>query len=82
MTKPTISDGLLTSEQAAQLADMSRQALQGHISAGRIKPCAILGGRNLFARRDIQAWLQRRKKTGAKKRGPKASKNGNKKASK
>lgn len=66
----TIKDGLLTTEQAAQLAGMSRQALQGHIDAGRIRPAVQAGRLRLFSRETISNWLRDREEKGVAKRGP------------
>lgn len=79
MATTTTKDGLLTTEQAARLAGMSRQALQGHIDAGRITPAVQVGRLRLFSRESISKWLQDRKKNGITKRGPQAKKNGNRK---
>jgi len=76
MAQTTTKDGLLTTEQAAKLAGMSRQALQGHIDAGRIEPFVMVGRLRLFSRESISKWLQDRNKNGITKRGPQAKKNG------
>lgn len=75
--KNSTNEGLLTSEQAAVMAGMSRQALLGHVAAGRLKPVVVLGRRNLFSRESVRQWLRSRKKDGITKRGPQPQ-NGNK----
>lgn len=81
MAKTPAIDGLLNTTQAAELAGMSRQALEGHIFAGRIQPTAIVGKVRLFSRLTIQGWLKERQKQGINKRGPQP-KNDTKKAGK
>jgi excisionase family DNA binding protein len=82
MATATTKAGLLTTEQAAQMAGMSRQALQGHIDAGRIAPEVQIGRLRLFSRELIAGWLRDRKKNGVTKRGPQAKKAGSKRGAK
>ena len=82
MAQTTTKEGLLTTEQVAEMAGMSRQALQGHVDAGRIKPFVMAGRLRLYSREAISKWIQDRKKNGITKRGPRAKKNSNPKAGK
>jgi predicted DNA-binding transcriptional regulator AlpA len=82
MALTTTQDGLLTVAEVAKIADMSRQAVEGHIATGRIAPAVIAGRLRLFSRASVALWIQERKRQGVTKRGPQAKKNGHPKVGK
>lgn len=80
MAQITTKDGLLTVGEVAEIAGMTRQAIEGHIGAGRIAPAVTAGRVRLFSRAVVAQWIKDRKRQGVTKRGPRVKKNGNRKA--